>query len=185
MVEAEPEEVEEISEEMDVTSLPGVGPATKTKLNDAGIFTILDLATAGPADIADATDVDITKAVDINNKARKKLVEIGRLEPDFISASDLLTKRKNISRLSTGSANLDELLAGGIETWAMTEFYGEFGSGKTQICHTLCAMVQLPTDQGGLDGGAIYIDTEGTFRPRGSRRLPRRGAWTPRRSSRG
>ena len=165
MVEAEAEEVEEVSEEMDVTSLPGVGPATKTKLNDAGIFTILDLATAGPADIADATDVDITKAVDLNNKARKKLVEIGRLEPDFISASDLLTKRKNISRLSTGSANLDELLAGGIETWAMTEFYGEFGSGKTQICHTLCAMVQLPTDQGGLDGGAVYIDTEGTFRP--------------------
>ena len=97
---------------MEVTNLPGVGPATKTKLNDAGIFTILDLATAGPADIADATDVDITKAVDLNNKARKKLVEMGRLEPDFISASELLTKRKNISRLSTGSKNLDELLSG-------------------------------------------------------------------------
>jgi DNA repair protein RadA len=90
---------------------------------------------------------------------------MGRLEPDLISASELLTKRKNITRLSTGSANLDELLAGGIETWAMTEFYGEFGSGKTQICHTLCCMVQLPTDQGGLGGGAVYIDTEGTFRP--------------------
>ncbi|HVC26618.1 MAG TPA: DNA repair and recombination protein RadA [Nitrososphaerales archaeon] len=147
MVEAETEEVE-VSEEMDVTSLPGVGPATKTKLNDAGIFTILDLATAGPADIADATDVDITKAVDLNNKARKKLVEIGRLEPDFISASELLTKRKNISRLSTGSANLDELLAGGIETWAMTEFYGEFGSGKcvtgdTKVIYTNDAAVHL------------------------------------------
>ena len=165
MVEAETEEVEEVNEDMEVTSLPGVGPATKTKLNDAGIFTILDLATAGPADIADATDVDITKAVDLNNKARKKLVEIGRLEPDFISASDLLTKRRNISRLSTGSKNLDELFAGGLETWAMTEFYGEFGSGKTQICHTICAMVQQPVDEGGLDGGAVYIDTEGTFRP--------------------
>ena len=168
MVEAETEEVEEeeeINEEMDVTSLPGVGPATKTKLNDKGILTILDLATAGPADIAEAIDVDITKAVDLNNKARKKLVEMGRLEPDFISASDLLVRRKGISRLSTGSKNLDELLAGGIETWAMTEFYGEFGSGKTQICHTLCCIVQLPNDQGGLDGGAIYIDTEGTFRP--------------------
>src|SRR5580693_2696544 len=164
MVEEEKVE-DEVDEELDVTTIAGVGAVTKQKLNDAGIFTILDLATAGPADIADATDVDITKAVDLNNKARKKLVELGRLEPDFISASDLLTKRKNISRLSTGSANLDELLAGGIETWAMTEFYGEFGSGKTQICHTLCAMVQLPVDQGGLDGGAVYIDTEGTFRP--------------------
>lgn len=165
LVEAESEEPEEVNEELEVTSLPGVGPATKTKLNEAGIFTILDLATAGPADIADATDVDITKAVDLNNKARKKLVELGRLEPDFISASDLLSKRKNIGRLSTGSKNLDELLSGGIETWAMTEFYGEFGSGKTQICHTVCAMVQQPVDQGGLDAGAVYIDTEGTFRP--------------------
>jgi DNA repair protein RadA len=164
LVEAETEEVE-VSEEMEVTNLPGVGPATKTKLNDAGIYSILDLATAGPADIAEAIDVDITKAVDLNNKARLKLVEMGRLEADFISASDLLTKRKNISRLSTGSKNLDELLGGGIETWAMTEFYGEFGSGKTQICHTLCCMVQQPLDQGGLDGGAVYIDTEGTFRP--------------------
>jgi DNA repair protein RadA len=163
--EEDEEEEQEENEEMDVTSLPGVGPATRTKLNDAGIFTILDLATAGPADIAEATDVDITKAVDLNNKARKKLVELGRLEPDFISASDLLTKRKNISRLSTGSKNLDELLAGGIETWAMTEFYGEFGSGKTQICHTLCCTVQLPINEGGLDAGAVYIDTEGTFRP--------------------
>jgi len=146
---------------MEVTNLPGVGPATKSKLNDAAIYTILDLATAGPADIADAIDVDITKAVDLNNKARKKLVEMGRLEPDFISASDLLTRRKNISRLSTGSKNLDDLLGGGLETWALTEFYGEFGSGKSQICHTICCTVQQPADKGGLDGGAVYIDTEG------------------------
>ena len=150
---------------MEVTSLGGVGPATKTKLSEAGIYSILDLATAGPADIAEAIDVDITKAVDLNNKARRKLVEMGRLEPDFISASDLLARRKNINRLSTGSKNLDELLAGGIETRAMTEFYGEFGSGKTQVCHTLCCMVQLPPEQGGLDAGPVYIDTEGTFRP--------------------
>ena len=63
------------------------------------------------------------------------------------------------------SNNLDELLIGGIETQAVTEFYGEFGSGKTQICHTLCLTVQLPFDQGGLDGDVVYIDTENTFRP--------------------
>ncbi|MDA4114180.1 MAG: DNA repair and recombination protein RadA [Thaumarchaeota archaeon] len=138
---------------------------TKQKLNDAGIFTILDLATAGPAEIADATDWDITKSVEVNNKARKRLVEMGRLEPDFVSASDLLTRRRNITRISTGSKNIDELLGGGIETWAITEFYGEFGAGKTQICHTLCCMVQQPIADGGLDGGVVYIDTEGTFRP--------------------
>ena len=146
-------------------TLPGVGPATKQKLKDAGIETILDLATAGPMDIAEAVDIDVSKAVDLNNKARKKLVELHRLEPDFINAADLLVKRKAIDRISTGSKNLDDLLGGGIETWALTEFYGEFGSGKSQICHTLSVMVQAPKGEGGLDAGVIYVDTEGTFRP--------------------
>ena len=66
---------------------------------------------------------------------------------------------------STGSKSLDELLLGGIETQAITEFYGEFGSGKSQICHTLCVTAQQPVEQGGLGSGAILIDTEGTFRP--------------------
>ncbi|MDV3244000.1 MAG: DNA repair and recombination protein RadA [Nitrososphaerales archaeon] len=155
----------EVAEELRLTNLPGVGPATKQKLNDAGIYSVLDLATAGPMDIADAVDIDVSKAVELNNKARKKLVELHRLEPDFISAADLLKKRQAIDRISTGSKNLDDLLGGGIETWAMTEFFGEFGSGKTQICFTLCVTVQQPHGQGGLDGAAIYIDTEGTFRP--------------------
>ncbi|HYB45379.1 MAG TPA: DNA repair and recombination protein RadA [Nitrososphaerales archaeon] len=158
-------ETEAKEEDLELTSLPGVGPATKTKLNDAGIYSVLDLATAGPMDIADAVDIDISKAVELNNKARKRLVELHRLEPDFISAADLLKKRQAIDRISTGSKNLDDLLGGGIETWAMTEFFGEFGTGKSQICHTLCVTVQRPHGEGGLDGSAVYIDTEGTFRP--------------------
>ena len=86
-----PETKEE--QELEVDELPGVGPATKAKLKDAGIETILDLATSGPMDIAEAVDIDISKAVELNNKARKKLVELNRLEPDFINAADLLTKR--------------------------------------------------------------------------------------------
>lgn len=164
MAEEEKQE-EETDEELDVTTIAGVGAVTKQKLNEAGIFTILDLATSGPAEIADATDWDITKSVEVNNKARRRLVELGRLEPDFVSASALLTRRKNIARISTGSKNVDDLLGGGIETWAITEFYGEFGAGKSQICHTLSVMVQQPASQGGVGGSAIYIDTEGTFRP--------------------
>ncbi|MDG7029682.1 MAG: DNA repair and recombination protein RadA, partial [Nitrososphaerota archaeon] len=120
----------EVGDDLELDTLPGVGPATKAKLKDAGIETILDLATSGPMDIADAVDIDVSKAVELNNKARKKLVELHRLEPDFINAADLLVKRKAIDRVSTGSKNLDDLLGGGIETWAMTEFFGEFGSGK-------------------------------------------------------
>jgi DNA repair protein RadA len=126
----------ETDEELEVDTLPGVGPATKQKLKDAGIETILDLATSGPMDIAEAVDIDVSKAVELNNKARKKLVELKRLEPDFINAADLLVKRLAIDRISTGSKNLDDLLGGGIETWAMTEFYGEFGSGKCVAADT-------------------------------------------------
>ena len=126
----EPKEVVSDAEELELDTLPGVGPATKQKLKDAGIETILDLATSGPMDVAEAVDIDVSKAVELNNKARKKLVELNRLEPDFINAADLLVKRKAIDRISTGSKNLDDLLGGGIETWAMTEFFGEFGSGK-------------------------------------------------------
>ena len=87
------------------------------------------------------------------------------LEKEFVTADLALEKRKSMLRCSTGSKALDELLLGGIETQAVTEFYGEFGSGKSQICHTLCAMARQSVELGGLDSGVIYIDTEGTFRP--------------------
>jgi DNA repair protein RadA len=74
-------------------------------------------------------------------------------------------RRRSIERISTGSKKLDELLAGGIETKAVTQFYGESGSGKTQICHILSSIVSQDKSNGGLDGKGIYIDTEGSFRP--------------------
>src|SRR3712207_5173013 len=97
--------------------------------------------------------------------AQKLLRESGILDNEFTTADVELEKRKSLLRCSTGAKSLDELLLGGIETQAITEFYGEFGSGKSQICHTLCVTAQLPVEQGGLGGGAILIDTEGTFRP--------------------
>ena len=77
----------------------------------------------------------------------------------------LLKKESLCYDVPVDSTALDELLLGGVETQAVTEFYGEFGSGKSQICHTLCATARQPIEAGGLDGGVIYIDTEGTFRP--------------------
>jgi DNA repair protein RAD51 len=68
-------------------------------------------------------------------------------------------------QLTSGSKELDKLLGGGIETGSLTEVFGEFRTGKTQLCHTLCVTCQLPLDMGGGEGKAMYIDTEGTFRP--------------------
>jgi DNA repair protein RadA len=151
--------------DVEIDELEGIGPATKAKLNDIGITTILDLAVKSPSEVADAVGSDLSRATELCNKARAKLVELKYFDDDFVSASEIYKRRKAIERITTGSKNLDDLLAGGIETQAVTEFYGEFGSGKTQICHTLCVTCQIPKDQGGLGARVVYVDTENTFRP--------------------
>ena len=151
--------------DLEIDELEGIGPVMKAKLNGAGIRTVVDLAVKSPSDVADAIGSDMARASEMCNKARSKLVELKYLEDDFVSASEIYKKRKTIERITTGSKNLDDLLANGIETRSVTEFYGEYGSGKTQICHTLCVTTQLPKEQGGLGARVIYIDTENTFRP--------------------
>lgn len=142
-----------------------IGPATKVNLINAGIESVKDLVVRGPNNISETTGISIEKAVELCNKARIKLEESGDLEKSFITATELYNKRQNIARISTGSRCLDELLGGGIETGSITEIYGEFGSGKTQICHTTAILVQQGKKEGGLEGKAIYVDTENTFRP--------------------
>eukprot|EP00911_Craspedida_sp_UC1_P000808 UC1_evm1s620 len=83
----------------------------------------------------------------------------------FTTASEFHTRRQEIISISCGSTELDKLLQGGIETGSITELFGEFRTGKTQLCHTLAVTCQLPLDQGGGEGKCLYIDTEGTFRP--------------------
>ncbi len=73
--------------------------------------------------------------------------------------------RESVLRLTTGSKDLDNLIGGGMETQSITEFYGEYGVGKSVLCHQLVVNVQLPKEKGGLEGNALYIDTEQTFRP--------------------
>ena len=142
-----------------------IGPATKDRLEECGFRSIKDLIVRGPADIAEATGMEIEKSIHLCNKARMRLEEMGIIDKSFVTATKLYEKRKHDERISTGSKNLDDLFVGGIETRSVTEIYGEYGSGKTQICHTLCIMVQQSRSYGGLSGKAIYIDTENTFRP--------------------
>ncbi|MHA1804486.1 MAG: DNA repair and recombination protein RadA [Promethearchaeota archaeon] len=150
---------DERKKSMSLIDLPGVGDATKKKLMDAGISSIKELAL-----------YPITRLVEdvgLGEKTAYKLVKAAQeIESmGFKSASAVWEKRKQLRRITTGSANFDELLGGGIETGAVTEIFGEFRTGKTQITHQLCVNVQLDHENGGLEGSAIYIDTEGTFRP--------------------
>jgi DNA repair protein RadA len=151
--------------ELELESLEGVGAVTRQKLEEAGIYSLKELAVSSPVEVAETLGWEVGRAAELINSARKKLAELGLLEADFVKASEVYKRRLSIERISTGSKALDELLGGGIETQAVTEFYGEYGTGKTQICHTLAVMVQLPKEEGGLQAGALYVDTENTFRP--------------------
>ena len=152
-------------EDLRLDSLEGVGPVTTRKLSDAGVHNVMDLIVRGPVDISEITGMEKDTAEKIVNKARKHLVEGGLLAKDFISASELYKTRQSIGKISTGTNCLDTLFDGGIETRALTEVYGEFGCGKTQFAHTMSVMVQKSKEEGGLEGGVLYIDTENTFRP--------------------
>jgi len=66
---------------------------------------------------------------------------------------------------TTGSKRLDEILGGGVETQALTELIGKYGTGKTQLCMMLAVTAQLPPEESGLGGNVAFIDTEGTFMP--------------------
>jgi len=154
-------------EEVDVYGLDdlrGIGEATKEKLASIGIYSLLDLAAASPREIAEA-GIDSKKAEELCLQARLLLVSSGFLDSELVTGKEVLERRKALERVTTGCSSLDRLLMGGVETQAVTELVGEYGCGKTQICHMLCVTVQLPREKGGLSAGAIYIDTESTFRP--------------------
>ncbi len=151
---------EKKSKEPELTDLPGIGPAVAAKLESAGVFDMMSLAVMSPAALSDAAGV--SSAV-----ARKAIVAArDLLDLGFVDGGEFAKKRANIHYITTGSKALDELLGGkGIESRAITEAFGAYGSGKTQLGLTLAVNAQLPVDQGGAGGKTVFIDTEGTFRP--------------------
>jgi DNA repair protein RadA len=139
--------------------IPGVGSKIAEKLRELGFSDPMSIAVASPGELASILEIGEATATKIINKTRDML-EIG-----FTSADKVWEQRQKISKITTGSKALDDLLGGGVETQAITETYGAFGSGKTQIAFQLSLNVQLPPEKGGLNGNCLYIDTEATFRP--------------------
>ena len=144
----------------DLEDLPGVGPATAEKLRDNGYESYQGIAVASPGELSNTADVGESSAADIIQAAREA-ADIGGFE----SGAAVLERREQIGKLSWGVDEIDELLGGGVETQSITEVYGEFGAGKSQVTHQLAVTVQLPAEHGGLEGSAIFIDSEDTFRP--------------------
>jgi DNA repair protein RadA len=159
----EPELIEEEAEEETesakskypfIEDLPGVGPATAQKLQELGYHTVESLAMATIREL---------EPVGVSEKKAHQIISAA-MGLSFVRADELFKTRQAVKRLTSGIKVLDTLLAGGLETQTITEFYGECDSGKSQVCHQLCVNVQLPPERGGLGGGALYLDTETTFR---------------------
>ncbi|XP_039036471.1 meiotic recombination protein DMC1 homolog [Hibiscus syriacus] len=150
---------EDLFEAIDKLISAGINAGDVKKLQDAGIYTCNGLMMHTKKNLTGIKGLSEAK-VDKICEAAEKIVNFG-----YITGSDALLKRKSVIRITTGSQALDELLGGGIETSAITEAFGEFRSGKTQLAHTLCVSTQLPTNMRGGNGKVAYIDTEGTFRP--------------------
>ncbi|KAL5238756.1 hypothetical protein ACI65C_006166 [Semiaphis heraclei] len=137
----------------------GITSGDIKKLQEAGYHTIESIAFATKKHLITIKGISEAKADKILAEA-SKMVPLG-----FTSATIFHLKRSEIIQLTTGSKELDRLLGGGIETGSITEIFGEFRTGKTQLCHTLAVTCQLPIGQNGGEGKCLYIDTEGTFRP--------------------
>jgi DNA repair protein RadA len=143
----------------DVSDLPGVGEKIGEKLKGAGYIDLMSVAAASPKELGETANVGELTATKIINAAREEL-DIG-----FEKATKVYERRQHIKKITTGSKNLNELLGGGFETQAVTEFHGAFGSGKTQVGFQLAVNAQLPEEQGGIEGNVVFLDAENTFRP--------------------
>jgi DNA repair protein RadA len=154
------EEDKDEKKEYTLNDLPGIGPSSISKLENAGIYDLMGIAVMTPSELSETAglgEAAARKAI----QAARKMMKLG-----FQTGIEFAEKRKETFYITTGSKNLNNLLGGkGVETKAMTEAFGAYGSGKTQIGLQLAVNVQLPLDMGGANGKAVFIDTEGTFRP--------------------
>lgn len=137
----------------------GISQADITKLKEEGYPTVGSILSTPKKNIMCIRGFSETKV----DKILKEAMKIVPLE--FETASITYQKRSQILMITTGSSELDKILGGGIEAKCITELFGEFRTGKTQLCHMLAVTCQLSPEMGGAGGKCIYIDTEGTFRP--------------------
>ncbi len=148
-----------MKKKINLEDIPGVGPKLAEKLSEVGLTDPMSIAVSSAGELSRILEIGKATAQKIINNVRK-MMDIG-----FISADKVWKQRQRMAKIATGSTALDELLGGGVETQAITECYGTFGSGKSQIAFQLAVNVQLPEEGGGLGSKCLFIDTENTFRP--------------------
>jgi len=173
MGEGEEEGSSTVYQPLEILAEHGIAANDLQKLQNAGYHTVESIAHATTRRLSDVKGISEAKVAKLKEIV-KQLVSM-----DFKTAADALEDRQSIAMLTTGSVEIDKLLEGGIETGSITEVFGEFRTGKTQLCHTLCVTCQMAISEGGAEGKAIYIDTEGSFRPERLRGIAERFGLDP------
>ncbi|KAK7113075.1 meiotic recombination protein DMC1/LIM15 homolog [Littorina saxatilis] len=153
------DEEESFFQDIDQLQNHGINVADIKKLKQSGICTIKGIQMTTRKKLGNIKGISEAK-VDKIKEVAAKLCAVA-----FQTALEYADKRKQVFKISTGSTELNKLLGGGIESMAITEAFGEFRTGKTQLSHTLCVTAQLPTETGYTGGKVVFIDTENTFRP--------------------
>ena len=139
----------------DLNLIKGINARQIKLLQESGISNAEALAMS-PSNIV--ADID-----GLGGKTAKKLIWNARNAlgmTEFTTAAEI---DDNTEMFTTGSSELNRILGGGFQTGKLTEVYGPFKSGKTNLAHTISVTVQLPVKKGGLGGTVAYVDTENTF----------------------
>lgn len=139
----------------------GISKSDIDKLIGAGYSTVASVAHTMSKKLANIRGLSDGKVDKIKAAVKLQMPQAS----GFMTGLEVARKRKRCVRIGTGSKQLNSILKGGFNTMEISEVYGEFRCGKTQLCHTMCVVAQLPKDMGGAEGKVVYIDTEGTFRP--------------------
>ncbi|XP_035468636.2 meiotic recombination protein DMC1/LIM15 homolog isoform X2 [Scophthalmus maximus] len=148
------DEEESFFQDIDLLQKHGINMADIKKMKSVGICTVKGI------------QMTTRKALcNIKGLSEAKVEKIKEAAGKMLTAFEYSTKRKQVFHITTGSQEFDKLLGGGVESMAITEAFGEFRTGKTQLSHTLCVTAQLPGEEAYSGGKVIFIDTEHTFRP--------------------
>lgn len=156
---------------IDAMQALGINQSEIIKLKSAGFHTV--------GSVNKACSKQLVAIKGISEARCEKIKEVAlKLDPTggtaFITGTEAALRRRSVIKITTGSSALDAILGGGVETRSLTEVFGEFRTGKTQLSHTLAVTSQLPLEQGGGSGKVIWVDTEGTFRPERIREIAER-----------
>ena len=171
-----------IKDTLNLEDIIGITSEIAEKLRSKSIFTVEALAITTPRELVEIVGAIRLKSpksdrqIAFNEDIARTFIQNAREKIDikFMTAKDLMEHRKTVRFLTTGVNAINDILGGGYEAQALTELGGSYGSGKTNLSVLACVTVQLPEEKGGLDGGAIFIDTESTFRPENVSRCAKR-----------